>query len=229
MGRTEKFIVMILALILYTSPASAQTDNDKYSNKGARLIQELALTGSKNADFPERYIFYFRPLTDSNGLYSYMASAGHEITDLFANTETGWVDIRHGVIISTKKLDFYIGIMVDFRKNFTYFTIDKYSDAPLVAYTVREPASTVKKPSVQALQRVNEGELNNTRLEICERDDIIIFKAEVPIQPGFSGAPVVSEDGDLLGILIGACHLDLRIYHVTPISTVLKIFNKYAK
>ncbi len=226
MSRTEKLIIIILTFTIWMNAASAQEIDNKYSNKGALLIQELALTGSKNADFPERYVFYFKPLTDTNGLYSYMASAGHEITELFANTEIGWTYIRNRVEIHTQNLDLYIGLMVDFRKDMTYFTVDKYRETPQVVYTVREPASS-KKPSIQALKKINQPDLDNTRLELCQSNDLVLFQAEIPIQSGFSGAPVVSENGDLLGILIGACTLDMRIYHVTPISTIVKTFNKY--
>lgn len=224
-----KFLVTISVIILCIGLANAQNNDEQYSNKGVKLIQELTLTSSKNADFPERYVFYFKPLTDVNSPYSYMASAGHKITELFVKTENGWLDIIHEILISTKNTDIYIGIMVDSRKDLTYFTINKYRETPLVAYTVQEPVSLLRKPPIQALQRINQEELNNTRLELCQNDNLILFQAEVPIRPGFSGAPIVSEDGDLLGILIGSCQLDSRIYYVTPISTVLKIFNKYTK
>lgn len=209
---------IFLALFIFSGTASAM-DFAELENLYNQTTFMLWTDTEGSEGRPACYGFYWKPQTRTPyGLVirSLYLSAGHCVV---APT------IRHGqwdyqdpfikfVIFKKNELpDMLFGEMTDMRYNAAYF--GEFSGEPSpdgVFYTNRHAPEWGKKLELQKLKFLEQ-----------DKDGFWIFESENPLAPGMSGSPVISQNGELAGILTAVGANNNRLAYVMPIRDVVKI------
>ena len=170
------------------------------------------------------YVFHLMPVYDVTGIpQSLIASAGHCPEGLIhapnGKSKNPFTLLR----LYTSELrgpirrdDIYLGLIDDQRKNPKYFSIDENIDFSNLPYeeiiTVAEVAERGKLPQLQKLKfRGEEG-------------NHLVFDSEKPILKGFSGAPVVTKNGALLGFIVEIVGKDGKACNVYSIKRMMEFY-----
>lgn len=117
--------------------------------------------------------------------------------------------------------DLFFGQIREERPHPLYFKTENCQ--PLSAkdgifFTVATPARVGKIPEAQKLEFVGR-----------TSDDLLEFWAEKPIELGSSGAPVVTKDGCLAGMLVMRDPFITQRGYAMPIDKIMEIYDRYIK
>ncbi len=143
---------------------------------------------------------------------SYLVSAGHCGGGALRRSESSEYVITVLGTIVTGIHDELIASVFDWRQRITYFGPPRSPRLGEVAYT----AKTLMRP---------DGKTELQRLEFVGRNKAaksLLFRGEVPVVKGMSGSPVVSADGEFLGIIVRIHPSDNYLYEVIPAETVIR-------
>ncbi|MBI2003826.1 MAG: hypothetical protein HYS78_02540 [Parcubacteria group bacterium] len=218
----KKFAAILLTLTLIAGTAAAAPPEllTPYRQNTFLLFTETVLSGGRATCVG----FYWKPhFRDSMGnvLRSLFASAGHCI--VANHIRLGEYSYQLPLVLMYFSRyggapDFLVGTATDFRDPIVYFKeFEKEPSAEEKFFTVKNVPEWGKAIELQTLAYVK-----------SERGQYV-FKSEEPIQKGMSGSPVVTEKGELAGILMAMGINDPRLAYVMPMKDVLKIYELYGR
>ncbi len=217
----NRVITAMLALIfsaLFLTPAAAIAADNAVAKELVELYNNTTfpLWGSREDKEPLCAISYL--LAQQLDIFnkeverSFLVSAGHcgggalRLSDSFEYI----VAVLGTVVTGTH--DELIASALDLRGRVTYFG------------PPRSPRSGETVYAAKTLMRHN-GKTELQRLEFVGRNEAaksLLFRGEVPIQKGMSGSPVISADGEFLGIIVRLNPADDYLYEIIPAETVMR-------
>lgn len=123
---------------------------------------------------------------------SYIVSAGHCFGRLIRRSENSFQEFAALAAVTTLAKDVLIGVITDLREEEIYFGKWRKPRPDEVAYTTSAILEFGTPAKLQKLTFVGRDPNHKT----------LLFKGEVPVRHGMSGSPVISEEGELLGMII---------------------------
>ena len=109
--------------------------------------------------------------------------------------------------------DFLVGTLTEYRSNPTYFKkLSRDLKAGEHVFTASTNPEWGKKIELQRMRLIE------------DRGNILSFQAEFPSQDGMSGLPVVTREGELVGIYVGDSEDNPLVVYVMPMREVIKIY-----
>lgn len=225
-------LIVLLILLSACATAPAQPSYADEDMDGKELFLSLLLPMSHSGGGAFCHSFYFMPAKTVKDKYALILSAGHCVT----RNDTAAIVVHGGHDSQTAKMllimnnealmgrftyDFYIGNITERRPVPTFFTTDEAhltlrpQDAVI---TVASPAAIGQTPELQRL-----------RFQKLDTDGELIFEAEKDMDFGFSGAPVTTSKGKLLGVLLGWIDPNRRLYRVMPINRIVNVMRQWDK
>ncbi len=227
----RRFLLLCLALVV-AGCATLLPAPKELEMEGEKLFGSLLMPVSSDKENASCYAFYFRPVGNRKDYFhAYVLSAGHcpaseyTTTILVGAPEQEWQTVRPAVLVNNLKIetghlhDFFIGYIAERRPVPLFFTVDEWRPIPdrdEYAMTVAEPIRLRTSPTLQKIQ-----------FKEMRDDGALIFEAELSIEDGFSGAPVATNTGRLLGILIGSVRGKRNLYLVMPIKRIMEEFRRH--
>lgn len=213
-------MIMTLALIamLSLTPAATTAADNTALQKLTELYNNTVapLWGSREAAEPLCAISYLSTerldILNEAVERSYLVSAGHCGGGALRRSENSeYVVMVLGTVI-TGTHDELIASVFDWRSRVTYFGSPRPPRLGEVAYAAKTLMRADSKTELQRLEFIGQDKVTKA----------VVFRGEVPIVKGMSGSPVVSADGELLGIIVRMHPADGHLYEVIPAETVLK-------
>lgn len=214
-------ITATLALIFVVfSPAPAATT--AADNTAPQNLIELynntvfPLWGSREATEPLCAISYLS--VESLDIFneeverSYLISAGHCGGGALRRSESSEYIVSVLGIMLTRTHDELIASVFDWRPRVTYFGPPHSPRLGEMAYAAKTLMRSDGKTELQRLEFVGQDKITKA----------FVFRGEVPVIKGMSGSPVVSADGELLGIIVRIHPMDSYFYEVIPAETAMK-------
>jgi len=216
--RVQTILLALLYLILYAAPVVAADDYISLET----LYNQTAfpLLAQRTDNEPVCAVFYLKPhkfseIDNKEILSSYVISAGHCPGRLIKRNDTSWHEFKTLATFTTENIDVLIGAISELRTNITYFEQGRFPHENETTYTAKTLMNINSPTEIQTLKFVGTDRNNQT----------LIFRGEVPIQKGMSGSPVISDKGELLGIVIRLYPEDELLYEVLPYNHIIKILN----
>lgn len=202
---------------------------------GEKLFRALLMPVSLDKEQIRCYSFYLHPVgSRKNFFHSFMVSAGHcpafkyATTVLVRDATKAWQTVRPFVLTINiemegvrRREDYFIGYIAEGRKNPIFFIVDEWRPLPdqnEQVITVAEPPRLDKDPTLQKMQ-----------FKEVRSDGLLTFEAEKEIQNSFSGAPVATTTGRLLGVLVAAMPGEEKLAIVMPIKRILEEIRRHLK
>lgn len=231
-SRMNSLTLLILVLVIFTACSAVpwRPDSEQEEVDGRKLFLSMLMPMSRGGEIA-CYSFYFTPSEKTKDYYYVLIlSTGHcadadasGAVVIHENQDTQQaktVLLENNFYIPTRLLsDFYIGYIIERRPTPTFFTIDKRYPVPLPeekVFTVAVPAKLGPNP-----------ELQNLYFEATSDSGLLIFKAEKENEVGISGAPVATDKGRLLGVLIASVRHKPLLYLVMPITRIIDALRKW--
>lgn len=225
----------ILCVALFTACGSITTHPSTSEDEvdGRELFLSLLMPMSYSGGSAFCHSFYYKPAGEIKKYHRVIfLSAGHcptrnNIGDIVVHGQQSSQIVKTLLLIDNWTVeakfsyDFYMGSIVERRPVPTFFTIDWAHSIPRhgeKVLTVATPAVIGQTPELQWL-----------RFREMREDGLLIFEAEKDIREGFSGAPVATDKGRLLGILLGSGVHTARLYAVMPITRVIHAIRPWYK
>ena len=228
-------IIVLTTLVVFSNlPATAGAEpalTHKIYTDGETLLSSLLLPLSTDQKEAKCYASYFRPGVFRGGQqYVLVLAPAHCLgaapnLNFYINIPgRGWKLMEPVAFLSRlggSLPDLFIGQIREERPFPLYFKIENcpsLSDKNGVFLTAATPARLGKTPETQKLKFVGR-----------TSDDFLEFRAEKSIELGLSGAPVVTKDGCLAGMIVMHDPLVHQRAYAMPVDKIMEIYNLYIK
>lgn len=212
-------LLALLFVLLYHEISFASEkvlSQDQLENLYNQVVVTLWDKSDLDNNQPVCSIFFWKPqiMAATTIERSYILTAGHCQGKYLRLDDAWWSTFTTHLTISTDKMDYSLGSVWEFRDKPSYFKASRAPQTGEVAHTTNSVLEYGKRIKLQHLTYI--GWSNNA--------DAILFRGELPLEKGMSGSPVISESGELLGILVMGDQNDLSKYFVLPIDKFLRVF-----
>lgn len=218
MNRTTTAMLVLIFSVFSLAPAAAIAADNSVPQKLIELYNNtvVPLWGSREATEPLCAISYLS--TERLDIFkeeverSYLISAGHCGGGAIRRSESSEYSVTVLGTVVTRTHDELIASIFDWRERITYFGPPRPPRLGEVAYVAK------------TLMR-SDGKTDLQRLEFIGYDKVaksLLFRGEVPTRKGMSGSPVVSANGEFLGIVVRMHPTDSYLYEVISAETVMK-------
>jgi len=143
---------------------------------------------------------------------SFLVSAGHCGGGALRLSESFEYIVAVLVTVTTGTHDELIASAFDWRERITYFGPPRPPRSGEVAYTGRTLMRSDGATELQRLKFIGQSKAAKS----------LLFRGEVPIRKGMSGSPVISADGEFLGIVVRMHPTDSYLYEAITAETVMR-------
>lgn len=218
MNRTITAILALAFTVFSPVPAAITAADNTSPQKLGELYNNTVfpLWGSREAAEPLCAISYLS--TERLDIFneeverSYLVSAGHCGGGAIRRSESSEYIISILGTRLTGTHDELIASIFDWRSRVTYFGPPRPPRLDEVAYAAKTLMRSDGKTKLQQLKFIGQDKVSKA----------FVFRGEMPVIKGMSGSPVVSADGELLGIIVRIHPADDYLYEVIPAETVMK-------
>lgn len=224
-AKTARFLLILTALFFLGAAVSAvpvMADDflnlrELYQNNTFLLWNEHASLGGE----PVGAAFYWKVRSrDSRGGIerSFHLSAGHIMNGRLVRGPNSDITYRIPKVLfrinkSDLAPDFLVGTLTEYRANPTYFKkLSRDLKAGEHVFTASTNPEWGKKIELQRLRLIE------------DHGNILSFQAEFSSRDGMSGLPVVTREGELVGIYVGDSEDNPFVVYVMPMREVIKIY-----
>lgn len=202
--------LLILSLALFAACATTRVQ-PSYADEevnGRELFLSMIMPMSNSGGGASCYSFYFRPAKEMKRYHRVLIlSAGHCPEEINSGHmvvhDSQDSQITYNVLSANNwraepKIlhDFYVGAVVERRPVPTFFHIER----PHSTLKPHEEVITVAARAVIG----KTPELQKLIFKHIREDGVLVFEAEKDLEKGSSGAPVATDKGKLLGVLVGS-------------------------
>ncbi len=216
MKKNALCFIAISFVVLYCGNALASEKIPfEIENLYNQAVTSLWIKSDIDNNQPICSVFYWKPQIIADKIErSYILTAGHCHGEYLRLDYAWWTTFSTHLVVKTNKMDYCLISVNDFRTNPVYFKVSRLLKAGEAAYTTKSVLEYGKRIELQRLAYIGQNDEIGTA----------VFRGESPLEKGMSGSPVVSEAGELLGILVMGDINDRSIYYVLPLVEFIKVF-----